>query len=802
MRLPDYLHPIRSQLLFVVLLPCLALGQEKIEPQYNRILEKYEDYFSENRETVHLHLNKTKYAVGEHIWFTAYLFDQELNEISLETTYIYVDLYNKAGEKIESRTIYYERGSGSGDIELKDGLASGEYFLQAYTHKMNLFKEDDSSLYPIDIINLSSNLITAPNAINSELDIQLTPEGGKLVADVFTSCVLRIRDLQDNPVRPDSVLLTTVDLDDQKIEINELGLGRFSILPQKNSSASISIYYRGKVHDVSLPPVERRGFNLDLDLDYNKMQLLLGVNTNSATAYATEQKELTLLIHKDGQYQHFPLRFSTQLLTREIALPLDELPTGVNAISLLDSQGKLLAERLFFNPEQTDLEYRVINMKSELDSITLYLQAKQVADTSAFNQASLTVLPPGSVGKNDRAQMYSRFYLGNYLAYNDIINLQKSNYPKEKSALYNLDALLLVKGNGRYAWRDIIFNKPANSRTAYNTVDLSGYANIFDAKSEGLQLVLYSVDNRVFEAIDLDKDLGFEFKNLSLAKDSKFSLTITNKKGKPIYANFFCTIRPSAQKFRHVFSGFASQGLVVVQEDAEELPDLFKEAEQLDEVILEANKLKRAEFFGKYNGRKITKEDYGKVTLKNFLSTYGYRLKLIDTDFYDPRRAGSWQLYRSCPGFVPPPVLFPSISFDGDFTRYIMIYADVRMEYIDEIYFLRNANCDPGFFVVYTNEKYKNRTVPEDRKTTKEFIVDIGHDNPLPFKRPLYYSLESPMYSRYGIVSWIPRSSSNEQGVHTVKIPNDQAGDDLLINLEGFNSNGKLLFDTISVQLD
>ncbi|MGB5358618.1 MAG: hypothetical protein WBN27_01580, partial [Eudoraea sp.] len=58
---------------------------------------KYEAFFKPDRENIHLHLNKTLFFQEEHIWFSAYVYDQNTQTPSLETTNLYVGLYTKEG---------------------------------------------------------------------------------------------------------------------------------------------------------------------------------------------------------------------------------------------------------------------------------------------------------------------------------------------------------------------------------------------------------------------------------------------------------------------------------------------------------------------------------------------------------------------------------------------------------------------------------------------------------------------------------------------------------------------------------
>jgi len=130
-----------------------------------------------------------------------------------------------------------------------------------------------------------------------------------------------------------------------------------------------------------------------------------------------------------------------------------------------------------------------------------------------------------------------------------------------------------------------------------------------------------------------------------------------------------------------------------------------------------------------------------------------------------------------------------------------MDYTHIRMDQIDEIYYLKESRCDPGFFVVFSNEHYGNKPLPEIEKDTKEFIVEKGHDIPKPFVRPSYYSLNSDSFKRYGIIFWLPDVVSNEQGVISFKIPDDSQRNFKII-LEGYGGDGAYLSQSLDIDLE
>ncbi|CAN0596187.1 unnamed protein product, partial [Ectocarpus sp. 12 AP-2014] len=141
---------------------------------HESFLEDYEAYFKSDRKTVHLHLNKSTFITGEHIWFSSYVFNQMKNLPSKEDEYIYVNLIDKKGEVIASKTILFKNGSGKGDFLLNEYLETGNYFIQAYTSNMQNFEEDESTVYPIQIKNIASGKTAIPELHTNRDSLHIT----------------------------------------------------------------------------------------------------------------------------------------------------------------------------------------------------------------------------------------------------------------------------------------------------------------------------------------------------------------------------------------------------------------------------------------------------------------------------------------------------------------------------------------------------------------------------------------------------------------------------------------------------
>ncbi|WP_114937223.1 carboxypeptidase regulatory-like domain-containing protein [Mucilaginibacter endophyticus] len=93
-------------------------------------------------EKVYLHTDKPYYAVGDTIWFKAYV-TIEKHQPSALSRIVYVDLINNRDSVVESQRIAVNNGFASGNIVLNgDTYKQGAYRLRSYTNWMRNFDPD------------------------------------------------------------------------------------------------------------------------------------------------------------------------------------------------------------------------------------------------------------------------------------------------------------------------------------------------------------------------------------------------------------------------------------------------------------------------------------------------------------------------------------------------------------------------------------------------------------------------------------------------------------------------------------
>ena len=82
-------------------------------------------------EKVYLHLDKDNYIAGETVWFKSYLYSDFYPD-TISTT-LYVELLNGSSVPISVKILPVVYGNTKGQFELPDTLATGYYFIRAYS---------------------------------------------------------------------------------------------------------------------------------------------------------------------------------------------------------------------------------------------------------------------------------------------------------------------------------------------------------------------------------------------------------------------------------------------------------------------------------------------------------------------------------------------------------------------------------------------------------------------------------------------------------------------------------------------
>jgi len=107
---------------------------------FTQLLKKLDEYTNKSpQEKVHLHLDKPYYAIGDDIWFKAYVLNTKSQGPSNISKILYVELINEKDSLKKQVKLPLMSGITWGDFKLTDSLGEGNYRIRAYTNYMRNF---------------------------------------------------------------------------------------------------------------------------------------------------------------------------------------------------------------------------------------------------------------------------------------------------------------------------------------------------------------------------------------------------------------------------------------------------------------------------------------------------------------------------------------------------------------------------------------------------------------------------------------------------------------------------------------
>ncbi len=140
------------------------------------LLKKLEEFAKKYpQEKVHLHLDRPYYAVGDDIWFKAYVVDSRTNMPSTISNILYVELISEQNIVVRQAVLPMHEGISWGDFKLADGLAEGNYRIRAYTQWMRNAGPDFFFDKTIKIVN------TAPDRVVTKTTYQSGQEAKSII---------------------------------------------------------------------------------------------------------------------------------------------------------------------------------------------------------------------------------------------------------------------------------------------------------------------------------------------------------------------------------------------------------------------------------------------------------------------------------------------------------------------------------------------------------------------------------------------------------------------------------------------
>lgn len=764
-----------------------------------KIKPAFQEYFGNPRISIFLHMNKSTYVRGEHIWFKGYMYNRVKAEPFKEAVNVYVGIYDKDGNQKEKHLVLSKEGQLQGQIAIDSSFVDGQYYIKASTSWMKDLKEDDSFVQQFMVLN--SELVLENNNPSEDYDIQFFPESGHWVSNVQSVLGIKMIDENGNAgANMVGIIRNHIGEEIVRFRTNRLGFAKVVMTPSASERYWATVSNpNGKEWRVPLPAIDSLGLVLSTR-NISEDRILVLVGTNAETKREIGSKPYSILIHRDGLLKSLDVVFKENQLYASHILDKRELHSGMNILTLIDNRGVPIAERLFFNDKQIKTLSLDANVqKVDKDSMEVALSGFEKRTTSF---ASISVLPVGTKAYNFNSNILSSFLLKPYVrGYIEDADQYFTDFSKR--AMEDLDMLLLTQGWSKYDW-DNIFNEPPQKKIQYRAgIDVFGSINSKVPKST--DLLVYAGNQSEPTVIPLsEQSEAFSLDNYFVEQGEEMRLTLLNRRGELTMPNLFLRLDTGQstdriyelEPFRGIENDVLVDGLGEVELQNFVLPE--QNTISLEEVVVSENRaIKRitTPFVSEGNLKVVTEETEGLFPrLLDIIRSSGFNVWEVPNAGYDriritTKRVLSFSLVQPSPILYIDDVRYPDFDILLDFPT-----TRVKSYYIDRTGAMEAGGAG-GVIRVYTRKEgdvgagHSDKFTPDERFFTHR--VSNGFMPAKQYYTPKYNNLSSESFRYFGSIGWYPNPTINKNGTCTLKIP-DYGYEDILLFIEGMDEDGRL----------
>ena len=474
------------RLLHILLLTFAVFSLYAQSEETNRILSYLQKAMNFNKvvpqEKVYLHFDNMGYFENETLWFKAYVTRTDNGHPSDLSKVLYVELLNPTGDVLQ--TLKYpidSLGMSHGEMKLDTILGSGLYEVRAYTRYMTnwgtnavfsrvipVFKTpkqegdySDLTIVPIPyhqrlpnrrepmdtlyVKVVDDGLYT--HDLNKTISVNFYPEGGDLIVGKRCRVAMLAVDDNGNPHKGNGFVMNEKGDVLASVQTDTLGRGCFELVPDTGKLTfqmrNLKKSERGNVQYFSLPQAKTEGCTLCLDAVSDQML---------ATLQCTDGicgNMLGYVLMHNGNIIRCDTIKAVPLL--EIEMDRQAMPEGVNQLTVFDSWGRIMAERLFFicpKPNKAD-SIQVVAKTERLKpcgKVEMELHTYPNANLS-FSAMDAHTMTNGKQGNMKTWMLLSSDVRGY------IHNVDYYFEADDKKHRRDADLLMLTQGWRRYDWR-------------------------------------------------------------------------------------------------------------------------------------------------------------------------------------------------------------------------------------------------------------------------------------------------------------------------------------------------------------
>lgn len=729
-------------------------------------------------ENIHLHLNKTAFFKGEHLWFQAYFQDQNQGLPSSSTTNLHVGIFSKEGKALVKKMFFVNNGISYGDFKIDSTFVEDSYTLMAWTNYMKNFEVATPFLQKITMIG---NAEQPPSKVKGGTTILIQPEGQQIVADTYNSVGLMVYDEALRPIKTDGIQLLTEDGThvQSNIQTNELGQGRFGFFADPSTS------YFLKIKDAN-------GLWVTKKLETNlKQQIGISVDNTAKDVVMLRPKwSKTILSSSEGKGRSIAIFNNTDrsFIYRDdvdrdndvISVNRNQIPNGINTAVILDEEMRPISQRMFFNKQTVGKKEYSVNVSYCLNKSQDSLQIDLILpEGKEMANLSISVLPAESSAYFPNNSISSSFLVQPYLK-QQFVDGTYFFEGNKRLRDYQMDTRLLMEGTEKFNGYLRMDDSQNNTYEFEKNIAING--KILDADTKNEKQV--SVMSQSFGAVnlfELASDKRFEG-SLPLFGGDSILISVLDQKGKlrkPKAEIYFDDYKEDTFDYTKWLGNMSQVEHEPILLKTDEDLDLTDRTISLDEVVVSerAKQNTKYQITANIERRIINKEAIKRYTFESYIRRLGFKV--------NPNYKGGINVYVS----DPPYLKYVPVLIEGMFASPGELISRPLSSIKSMVY---SKNRLGPFISLSLRYDYDDLYGREGQFTS--IFIPKGFSRTQTYFTPNYPDYTSFLYKKYGAIWWESQLEVNSEIPYSITVPlNDQK--EVKVIVEGMSANG-LLYHT------
>jgi hypothetical protein len=766
----------------------------------DRVLNNYERFSTLlSPEKVYLHTDKQVYCAEEYIWFNAYLTNNSYFSLLPESNYIYAELIHR--DTILSRVKIKRCVEGfPGRIPLQTDLPSGKYILRAYTDWMQNFPEIYMFHKEITLINpldAKSDSLTVQAFKNDSLfGIQFLPESGRYIPGDLAVFAFKAVTTDGRGIGVTGAVFNSRDSIITSFSDTYKGMGKLIFHPAPNERYYAVIRSKqGTELKQSLPALSETGAVIHVTKRGDK-RFIRTVVTGSLL-----EKPLFIVL-SNGSEVFLCNRIAQQ--EYEIAMKEAWLLNGINHATIVDEEGRVFAQRIFFVYPPDLIRADIFADKPEPDKrekITYTIRLLDTLETGVEGTFSLSVtdryLTPHTASD----------HLLSYM----LLSSELSGAVEDPAALFDfsredrseaMDLVMMIHGWRYYDMPAIIKNTiPKSLPEKEYSQTISGKVSSFYNRVSKSDIIIYSPAINLSYYEPMDRSGKFEIRNLDFPDSTQFVLSCTGKRGSTAYyleidLPFFPAVE--AARFLSNTTALSGQHFKEILNEYT-LSDKDETSTLLEEVVVTASQhfvnpeINPSPFNQSFETRQIRErkqlEKFDGMLLMDYLISSFGSISNGGVDEHGRR----W--LRSTAGFSTSGANEPKVYIDHMKMENTSDLDRLYVSEIENVAVLRSAEAgalynSPGGVILISMRKSFSQ-VTESINT--KIITPLGWQKPSRFYSPDYslkQDREAVRFDNRTTLYWNPFIQTDENGVAEISFYTSDRKTEYRFSIEGVTSDG------------